>query len=152
MPHCHRNPFLGGQHGTLEGITVLDLTWVLAGPFASMVLCDLGADVIKVERPGIGDVARFTAPVVNGESCYFFSVNRGKRSMTLDLKSERGRDLFLRLIEKADVVMENFTRERRSGSASVMRRSGKGTLASSTLPPQASARPAPNVSVQRSTS
>jgi CoA:oxalate CoA-transferase len=95
--------------GPLDGIRVLDLTWVLAGPFASMVLCDLGADVIKVERPGIGDVARATAPIVNGESCYFFSVNRGKRSMTLDLKSERGRDLFLRLVEKADVVMENFT-------------------------------------------
>ncbi|HUS81748.1 MAG TPA: CaiB/BaiF CoA-transferase family protein [Dehalococcoidia bacterium] len=95
--------------GPLDGIVVLDLTWVLAGPFASMVLCDLGADVIKVERPGIGDVARLTAPIVNGESAYFFSVNRGKRSMTLDLKSERGRDVFLRLVEKADVVMENFT-------------------------------------------
>jgi CoA:oxalate CoA-transferase len=95
--------------GPLDGVRVLDLTWVLAGPFASMVLCDLGADVIKVERPGIGDVARYTAPIVNGESCYFFSVNRGKRSLTLDLKSERGRDVFLRLVEKADVVMENFT-------------------------------------------
>jgi CoA:oxalate CoA-transferase len=95
--------------GPLEDIRVLDLTWVLAGPFASMVLCDLGADVIKVERPGIGDVARSTAPIVNGESCYFFSINRGKRSVTLDLKSAPGRDLFLRLVEKADVVMENFT-------------------------------------------
>ncbi|MCJ7490624.1 MAG: CoA transferase, partial [Dehalococcoidia bacterium] len=95
--------------GPLKGVKILDLTWVLAGPFASMVLCDLGADVIKVERPGVGDVARYTAPIVNGESCYFFSVNRGKRSLTLDLKSERGRDLFLRLVEKADVVMENFT-------------------------------------------
>jgi CoA:oxalate CoA-transferase len=95
--------------GPLKGVKILDLTWVLAGPFASMVLCDLGADVIKVERPGVGDVARYTAPIVNGESCYFFSVNRGKRSLTLDLKSERGRDIFLRLVEKADVVMENFT-------------------------------------------
>jgi CoA:oxalate CoA-transferase len=95
--------------GPLDGVRVFDLTWVLAGPFASMVLCDLGADVIKVERPGVGDVARYTAPIVNGESCYFFSVNRGKRSLTLDLKSERGRDIFLRLVEKADVVMENFT-------------------------------------------
>ena len=95
--------------GPLEGVRVLDLTWVLAGPFASMVLRDLGADVIKIERPGIGDVARRTAPIVNGESAYFFSVNRGKRSLTLDLKSERGRDIFLRLVEKADVVMENFT-------------------------------------------
>ena len=95
--------------GPLDGVRVLDLTWVLAGPFASMVLCDLGADVIKVERPGIGDVARYTEPIVNGESCYFFSVNRGKRSLTLNLKSERGKELFLRLVEKADVVMENFT-------------------------------------------
>jgi CoA:oxalate CoA-transferase len=95
--------------GPLEGVRVLDLTWVLAGPFASMVLCDLGADVIKVERPPIGDVARMTAPLVNGESCYFLSVNRGKRSIAVDLKNEAGRDLFLRLVERVDVVMENFT-------------------------------------------
>ena len=95
--------------GPLEGVRILDLTWVLAGPFASMVLCDLGADVIKVERPPIGDVARTTAPLVNGESCYFFSVNRGKKSICLDLKTEAGRDLFLRLVERVDVVMENFT-------------------------------------------
>ncbi len=95
--------------GPLEGVRILDLTWVLAGPFASMVLCDLGADVIKVERPPIGDVARMTAPIVNGESCYFLSVNRGKRSTAIDLKNEAGRELFLRLVERVDVVMENFT-------------------------------------------
>jgi len=95
--------------GPLEGVRILDLTWVLAGPFASMVLCDLGADVIKVERPPIGDVARMTAPLVNGESCYFLSINRGKRSVAIDLKNEAGRDLFLRLVERVDVVMENFT-------------------------------------------
>jgi CoA:oxalate CoA-transferase len=95
--------------GPLEGVRILDLTWVLAGPFASMVLCDLGADVIKVERPSIGDVARMTAPLVNGESCYFLSINRGKRSIAIDLKNEAGRDLFLRLVERVDVVMENFT-------------------------------------------
>src|SRR3972149_381227 len=95
--------------GALEGVRVLDLTWVLAGPFASMVLCGLGADVIKVERPPIGDVARMTAPIVNGESCYFLSVNRGKRSIVIDLKNEAGRELFLRLAERVDVVMENFT-------------------------------------------
>ncbi len=95
--------------GPLEGVRILDLTWVLAGPFASMVLCDLGADVVKVERPPIGDVARMTAPLVNGESCYFLSINRGKRSIAIDLKNEAGRDLFLRLVERVDVVMENFT-------------------------------------------
>jgi CoA:oxalate CoA-transferase len=93
----------------LEGIRVLDLTWVLAGPFASMILCDLGADVIKVERSPYGDAARSTGPIVNGESCYFFSINRGKKSVCLDLKTERGKALFLRLVDLSDVVMENFT-------------------------------------------
>jgi CoA:oxalate CoA-transferase len=74
-----------------------------------MVLCDLGAEVIKVERPPIGDVARTTAPLISGESAYFFSINRGKKSICLNLKSEHGRDLLLRLVEVADVVMENFT-------------------------------------------
>src|SRR3990172_9506438 len=95
--------------GPLAGLVVLDLTWVLAGPFASMILCDLGARVIKVERPPYGDVARTTSPYVDHESAYFFSINRGKQSICLDLKSEAGKDVFLRLVEKADVVMENFT-------------------------------------------
>ena len=95
--------------GPLRGIRVLDLTWVLAGPFASMILGDLGAEVIKVERPPYGDVARTTGPIVNGESCYFFSINRGKKSVCLDLKAERGRELFLRLAGLSDVLMENFT-------------------------------------------
>ncbi|MFQ6019511.1 MAG: CaiB/BaiF CoA transferase family protein [Dehalococcoidia bacterium] len=95
--------------GPLSDIIVLDLTWVLAGPFASMTLCDLGAEVIKVERPPYGDVARTTGPHLNDESCYFFSVNRGKKSVCLDLKNARGRDLLLRLAEKADVLLENYT-------------------------------------------
>jgi CoA:oxalate CoA-transferase len=74
-----------------------------------MILNDLGAEVIKVERPPIGDVARTTAPLIDGESAYFFSINRGKKSICLDLKAEQGRELFLRLVEMADVVMENFT-------------------------------------------
>jgi len=93
----------------LEDIRILDLTWVLSGPYASMVLCDLGADVIKVERAPFGDVARATGPYLNGWSAYFFSVNRGKRSMSIDLRKPEGRDLFLDLVEHADVVMENFT-------------------------------------------
>ena len=82
----------------LDDVKILDLTWVLSGPYASMVLCDLGADVIKVERPPFGDVARTTGPHINGESSYFFSVNRGKKSILLDLKQPEGRDLFLRLV------------------------------------------------------
>ncbi len=78
--------------GPLTDITVLDLTWVLAGPFASMVLRDLGANVIKVERPPYGDVARTTGPYIGDESGYFFSVNRGKKSVCLDLKSDGGKD------------------------------------------------------------
>ncbi|MEE8346423.1 MAG: CaiB/BaiF CoA-transferase family protein [Dehalococcoidia bacterium] len=102
---------LGGKEATppLADTTVLDLTWVLAGPYASMILRDLGAEVIKVERPPFGDVARTTGPYVDNESGYFFSVNRGKKSICLDLKQPAGKDVFLRLVEKADVVMENFT-------------------------------------------
>lgn len=95
--------------GPLEGVTILDLTWVLSGPYASMVMCDLGAEVIKLERPPRGDVARTTLPVKNGESGYFFSINRGKKSMSIDLTKDEGKELFLRLVEKVDVVMENFT-------------------------------------------
>ncbi len=93
----------------LEGVTILDLTWLLAGPFASMVLCDLGADVIKVERPPNGDIARTTSPYQNGWSAYFFSINRGKRSIGIDLRHPAGTELFRRLVPTVDVVMENFT-------------------------------------------
>ncbi|MGH2633755.1 MAG: CoA transferase, partial [Tepidiformaceae bacterium] len=81
----------------LAGITILDLTWVLSGPYASMVLCDLGADVIKVERPPWGDIARTTGPYQNGWSGYFFSINRGKRSVAVDLSKAEGRELFVRM-------------------------------------------------------
>jgi CoA:oxalate CoA-transferase len=95
--------------GPLEGVTILDLTWVLSGPFATMTLGDLGAEVIKLERPPYGDIARTTGPHINGESCYFFSVNRGKQSISIDLKSERGRALFLDLVEQVDAVIQNYT-------------------------------------------
>ncbi|PZC41844.1 MAG: CoA:oxalate CoA-transferase [Chloroflexi bacterium] len=95
--------------GALDGIRVLDLTWVLSGPYASMILADLGADVVKVERPPHGDVARTTGPFVANESIYFQSINRGKRSISLDLRTDAGKELFLQLVEQADIVMENFT-------------------------------------------
>ncbi|MFC1871837.1 CaiB/BaiF CoA transferase family protein [Chloroflexota bacterium] len=95
--------------GPLEGIKVLDLTWVLSGPFATMILSDLGAEVIKVERPKVGDIARGNGPHINGLSTYFLSLNRGKESLTLDLNSERGRAILLRLVERVDVIVENFT-------------------------------------------
>jgi CoA:oxalate CoA-transferase len=93
----------------LEGTTILDLTWILSGPYGSMVLCDLGAEVIKVERPPFGDISRTSGPYQNGWSSYYFSVNRGKKSMVMDLRKDEGRELFLQLVEQADVVMENFT-------------------------------------------
>ncbi len=93
---------------SLSGIRVLDLTRVLVGPYATMILADLGAEVIKLEMPGHGDDARHFPPHVNGESAYFMSLNRNKRSMTLNLKDEAGKALFLELVQKADVLVENF--------------------------------------------
>ena len=93
----------------LEDLTILDLTWVLSGPYASMVLSDLGADVIKVERPPWGDIARTTGPYQNGWSGYFFSINRGKRSVSIDLREEEGKQIFRDLASKVDIVTENFT-------------------------------------------
>ncbi|MBS7525883.1 CoA transferase [Fusibacter paucivorans] len=93
---------------SLSGLKVLDMTRVLAGPYCTMVLADLGADVIKIEAPVKGDDSRQFGPYVNGESAYFMSINRNKRSMTLNLKSPSGKALFLELIQQFDVVVENF--------------------------------------------
>lgn len=93
----------------LDGIKVLDMTRVLAGPYCTMLLSDMGADVVKVERPGAGDDTRaFGPPFVNGESTYFMSVNRNKRSLTLNLKKDKARDLLRQMLETVDVVVENF--------------------------------------------
>src|SRR4030042_1599630 len=94
--------------GPLQGIRVLDLTQVLFGPFCTMILSDLGAEVIKVERPVAGDIARGNGPFVREVSTYFLSLNRGKKSVTLDLSQEKGRELLLRLVEKVDVLVENY--------------------------------------------
>lgn len=95
-------------HGPLSGIRVIDLTRVLCGPYATMFLGDMGAEVIKIENPASGDDTRLWGEKINGESLYFASFNRNKKSVTLNLKSEKGREVFLELVKKADVVVENF--------------------------------------------
>lgn len=94
--------------GPLNGLKVLDMTRVLAGPYCTMLMADLGADVIKVEMPGTGDDSRHFGPYQNGESAYFMSLNRNKRSMTLNLKHEEGKKLLKELVKKVDVLVENF--------------------------------------------
>jgi crotonobetainyl-CoA:carnitine CoA-transferase CaiB-like acyl-CoA transferase len=92
----------------LDGFRVLDLTRFLSGPYCTMVLAEFGADVIKIEQPVTGDDSRRMAPKVNGESYPFAMPNRSKRSVSLDLKSERGKELFLELAKDADLIIENF--------------------------------------------
>lgn len=97
------------HEGAMRGLRVLDLSRILSGPFASMVLADLGADVIKVEDVDRGDDTRRWGPPFQGEdAAYFHSVNRNKRSVAVDLKNPHGRDLVLRLADSADVLLENF--------------------------------------------
>ncbi|MCZ6536252.1 MAG: CaiB/BaiF CoA-transferase family protein [Chloroflexi bacterium] len=94
----------------LSGVQVLDLTRALAGPYCTLMLGDYGADVIKIELPGRGDDTRhWGPPYIDGESAYFLSINRNKRSLTLNLKDPAGREVFMRLTRNADVVVENFT-------------------------------------------
>ncbi|EAX48131.1 Formyl-CoA transferase [Thermosinus carboxydivorans Nor1] len=92
----------------LQGVVVLDLTRVLAGPYAAMMMADFGANVIKIEPPGVGDDSRAFGPFVGKESAYFMSLNRNKRSMTLNLKHPEARELFKEMVKKADVVLENY--------------------------------------------
>jgi CoA:oxalate CoA-transferase len=94
--------------GPLSDLLVVDLTRVLAGPFCTLVLADLGARVIKVEAPERGDDARRIGPFVGGRSAYFMSLNRGKQSIALDLKADADRRIFERLLARADVLVENF--------------------------------------------
>ena len=92
----------------LDGVRVLDLSRVMSGPFCTAMLADLGAEVIKIEMPGGGDDSRHFGPFQDGESAYFMLLNRGKKSMTLDLKSERGREILMAMVKSSDVVIENF--------------------------------------------
>jgi len=92
----------------LNGIQVLSFGRMLSGPYASMLLSDLGADVIKIEAPDTGDLSRFANPNYNGISSYFLSINRGKKSITLDLKNEKAREIIFDLIKKVDILLENF--------------------------------------------
>jgi CoA:oxalate CoA-transferase len=94
--------------GPFSGLLVLDLTRVLAGPFCTLMLAELGARVIKVENPQGGDDSRRYEPFVEGRSAYFASLNRGKESIALDLKDAADRDVFLRLLRRADVLVENY--------------------------------------------
>lgn len=94
--------------GPLHGIRVIDLSRVLAGPYCTMMLADAGADVIKVEPPGGDDTRHWGPPYTGGESAYYLSCNRNKRSITLDLQCTEGRQVLIRLLQGADVVIENF--------------------------------------------
>ena len=94
--------------GALQGVRILDLTRILAGPFCSMLLADMGAEVIKIEEPGKGDDTRSYPPFLRGASAYFANINRNKKSITLDLKKEEGKEVFRKLLKKADVLLENF--------------------------------------------
>ena len=100
----------GAAEGALAGIRVVDLTRALAGPYCTLMLADHGAEVVKIEQPGMGDETRgWAPPEINGVSAYYLSINRNKRSITLDLKHPDGKRALERLIERADVVVENFS-------------------------------------------
>jgi crotonobetainyl-CoA:carnitine CoA-transferase CaiB-like acyl-CoA transferase len=96
----------------LDGIRVVDLSRILAGPYCSMLLSDFGAEIVKIENPDKGDDTRaYGPPFLDGESVYFLSINRGKKSLTLNLKTPEGREILTKLIRQSDVLLENFRRE-----------------------------------------
>ncbi|MFZ2032541.1 MAG: CoA transferase, partial [Candidatus Dormiibacterota bacterium] len=104
-PEAAKSP----SSGPLAGVRILDLSRILSGPFATMIFADLGADVIKLENPRTGDDTREWAPPYQGDqSAYFLSVNRNKRGIAVDLKTAQGREIALRLVDRADVIVENF--------------------------------------------
>lgn len=99
---------MAASGGPLSGVTVVDLSRILAGPYCTMMMAELGARVIKVETPETGDDARHYGPFINGKSAYFQSVNRGKESIALNLKDEGDKAILDKLLEKADIIVENF--------------------------------------------
>src|SRR5215471_2250707 len=96
------------MNGPLHGIRVVDLSIALSGPWAVGILADQGADVVKVEPPGIGDIGRWVGPAIGGMSALAQIVNRGKRSLAIDLQTEPGRDLARQVAARADVFVQNF--------------------------------------------
>jgi crotonobetainyl-CoA:carnitine CoA-transferase CaiB-like acyl-CoA transferase len=96
------------KKGALDGIRVLDMTRVLAGPYCTLLLGDMGAEIIKIEVPGHGDDSRKYPPFIGEESAYFMNLNRNKKSLTLNLKAEKGKAVFMDLVKRADVLIENF--------------------------------------------
>jgi hypothetical protein len=104
-----KQPQAGAAHtGPLSGVKVLDLSIALTGPFAAALLADQGAQVVKVERPGIGDIARWVGVAVNNMSAFYLACNRGKRCIAVDLGSEEGQAIVMKLAAEADVVLQNF--------------------------------------------
>jgi len=94
--------------GALQGVKILDLSRVLAGPFATMMMADMGAEVIKIEIPIKGDDSRQFGPFMKGESAYYMNLNRNKKGITLNLKSAKGKEMFLEMVKKVDIVLENY--------------------------------------------
>lgn len=92
----------------LEGIKIIDLTRILSGPYCTMTLADLGAEIIKIESPEGDDTRKWGPPFIEGESAYYLSINRNKKSVVLNIKEDKGKEVFFRLIRDADVVIENF--------------------------------------------
>ena len=139
--------------GPLDGVRVLEAGLLVQGPQASLTMQEWGADVIKIELPGFGDQARWL-PLARGDrrSAFFTAYNRGKRSMTIDLRVPKGRDVFLRLVEQADVVITNFKPGTMEGGVSGTPTQPPATSASSTPwdPPSDRRVPMPHVKEQTS--
>src|SRR5262249_40853259 len=105
MPRNLRNRFMAGA---LEGVKIIDMSAVIAGPMATQILADQGAEVIKIEKPGLGDMARYLGPQSGGLGAMFAAANRNKRSIALNLKGAEGKAVFLDLVKTADVIVENY--------------------------------------------